>query len=37
MDAARLDVPAVAENLKKIRNFVRGYIDKCEGLESYKD
>ena len=37
MDAARFDVPAVAENLIKIRDFVRGYIDKCEGLESYKD
>ena len=37
MDNARLDVPASAENLKKIRDFVRGYIDKCEGLESYKD
>ena len=37
MDAARFDVPAVAENLIKIRDFVRGYIDKCEGLESFKD
>ena len=37
MDAARFDVPAIAENLKKIRDFVRGYIDKCEGLESYRD
>ena len=37
MEEAHLDVPAKAENLKKIRDFVRGYIDKCEGLESYKD
>ena len=37
MDTARLDVPASAENLKKIRDFVRRYVDKCEGLESYKD
>ena len=37
MDNVRLDVPASAENLKKIRDFVRGYIDKHEGLESYKD
>ena len=37
MEEAHLDVSAKAENLKKIRDFVRGYIDKCEGLESYKD
>ena len=37
MDSVRLDVPASAENLKKIRDFVRGYIDKREELESYKD
>ena len=37
MDNARLDVPASAENLKKIQDFIRGYIDNCEGLESYKD
>ena len=37
MEEAHLDVPAKAENLKNIRDFVRGYIDKCEGLESYKD
>ena len=37
MEEAHLDVPAKAENLKKIRDFVRGYIDKCEWLESYKD
>ena len=37
MDSVRLDVPASAENLKKIRDFVRGFIDKREGLESYKD
>ena len=37
MEEAHLDVPAKAENLKKIRDFVRGYIDKCKGLESYKD
>ena len=37
MEDEHLDVPANAENLKKIRDFVRGYIDKCKGLESYKD
>jgi|TARA_B110000263_G_scaffold162358_1_gene141262 anti-sigma regulatory factor (Ser/Thr protein kinase) len=37
MEDDHLDVPANAENLKKIRDFVRGYIDKCKGLESYKD
>ena len=37
MEDDHLDVPANAENLIKIRDFVRGYIDKCEGLESYKD
>ena len=37
MENSRLDVPAVAENLKKIRYFVRAYIDKCEGLEAHKD
>ena len=37
MEDNHLDVPANAENLKKIRDFVRGYIDKCKGLESYKD
>ena len=37
MEEARLDVPAVAENLKKIRDFVRAYIDKCDGLEAHKD
>ncbi len=37
MEDAHFDVPANAENLKKIRDFVSGYIDKCEGLESYKD
>ena len=37
MEDARLEVIAIAENLKKIRDFVRGYIDKCEELESYKD
>ena len=31
MEDAHFDVPANAENLKKIRDFVRGYIDKCEG------
>ena len=37
MEDDHLDIPANAENLKKIRDFVRGYIDKCKGLESYKD
>jgi len=37
MEDDHLNVPANAENLKKIRDFVRGYIDKCKGLESYKD
>ena len=37
MDAARFDISARAENLIKIRDFVRGYIDKCEGIETYKD
>ena len=37
MEDSRLKVPAVAENLKKIRAFVRAFIDKCEGLESHKD
>ena len=37
MEDSRLKVPAVAENLKKIRDFVRTYIDECDGLESHKD
>ena len=37
MEDAHLDIPANAENLKTIRDFVREYIDKCDGLESYKD
>ena len=37
MEDVGLKVPAIAENLIKIREFVRGYIDKCEGLENYKD
>tara|TARA_B100000378_G_C17868792_1_gene351300 strand:- start:234 stop:641 length:408 start_codon:yes stop_codon:yes gene_type:complete len=37
MEDVRLDVPAIAENLIKIRDSVRKYIDNCGGLESYKD
>ena len=37
MEDERLDIAATAENLKEIRQFVRNYIDKCKGLEEYKD
>ena len=37
MEDTRLDIEAIAENLKEIRQFVRNYIDKCQGLEEYKD
>ena len=37
MEDDRLNVPAVAENLKKVRDFVRAYIDQCDGLEAHKD
>ena len=37
MEDTRLDIAATAENLKEIRQFVRNYIDKCGGLEQYKD
>ena len=37
MEDARLEVTAIAENLRKIRDFVREYIDKCDELGSYKD
>ena len=37
MEDARIDIAAKAENLKKIREFVREYIDKCGGLEKHKD
>ena len=37
MEDTRLDIAATAENLKEIRQFVRNYIDKCKGLEEYKD
>ena len=37
MEDTRLDIAATAENLKEIRQFVRNYIDKCGGLDQYKD
>ena len=37
MEDTRLDIEAIAENLKEISQFVRNYIDKCQGLEEYKD
>ena len=37
MEDTRLDIPAIADNLKKIRKFVRNYIAKCDRLESFSD
>ena len=37
MEDTRIDIAATAENLKEIRQFVRDYIDKCGGLDKYKD